>query len=522
MKVDKIVAVIRPRNHYEALDLGIALTRQAGWALWKPWFVVTLPAFALCNLLGWYLGIQWLAALLMWWLKLLFDRIPLYVLSRYLFGETPALRETLRALPGLWLSALPGALLWDRIDFARSFDLPVAQLEGMRWMARIRRQRVLQSTARSAAVALTFICLGLEVTLVLGVWALVLMFVPFEYLSEAWKATWATLVTDVTPTSQFIINAVAYLAMSCIEPLYVGAGFGLYLNRRTELEAWDIELAFRRLADRLAGLKRGAAAMVAALALCLCCALPLRSAKAADLTPAVATKVAVPRAFMVLPTALPADADARFAKSVQDAYKDPDLSPEDSVGHWEWRQAPKAAADAKLPGWLKTLQAVYDALRDFAGKTVSYLPWVLAIALLAVAVRYRRWLLAWFETGGPVPPRRQGGGMDDLEIVGETLPEDLAAAARGLWQRGRHREALALLYRGTVRRVQDLTGRELPYGATEADCLRAAASLPAVSGEGARRIVRAWQYAAYAHRLPEPEAFDLLLTVWRDALGAQA
>ena len=36
-----------------------------------------------------------------------------------------------------------------------------------------------------------------------------------------------------------------------IGPFYTGAGFGLYLTRRTEMEAWDVEIAFRRLRDRL-------------------------------------------------------------------------------------------------------------------------------------------------------------------------------------------------------------------------------------------------------------------------------
>ncbi len=39
------------------------------------------------------------------------------------------------------------------------------------------------------------------------------------------------------------------IALSIIEPLYVAAGFTLYLNRRTHLEAWDIELAFRSIAN---------------------------------------------------------------------------------------------------------------------------------------------------------------------------------------------------------------------------------------------------------------------------------
>ena len=39
---------------------------------------------------------------------------------------------------------------------------------------------------------------------------------------------------------------IAYaLVVLFLEPFYVAAGFALYLNRRAELEAWDIEQEFR-------------------------------------------------------------------------------------------------------------------------------------------------------------------------------------------------------------------------------------------------------------------------------------
>ena len=41
--------------------------------------------------------------------------------------------------------------------------------------------------------------------------------------------------------------SVAYAAVVLfLEPFYVAAGFAIYLNRRAELEAWDIEQEFRR------------------------------------------------------------------------------------------------------------------------------------------------------------------------------------------------------------------------------------------------------------------------------------
>ena len=49
-------------------------------------------------------------------------------------------------------------------------------------------------------------------------------------------------------------NALAWMATTVIEPFYIGAGFGLYLDRRTQIEGWDIEIAFRRMRRRLQAL----------------------------------------------------------------------------------------------------------------------------------------------------------------------------------------------------------------------------------------------------------------------------
>ena len=44
-----------------------------------------------------------------------------------------------------------------------------------------------------------------------------------------------------------LVFSIGYaLTIGFVEPFYVAAGFALYLNRRAELEAWDIEQEFRR------------------------------------------------------------------------------------------------------------------------------------------------------------------------------------------------------------------------------------------------------------------------------------
>jgi phage tail protein X len=93
----------------------------------------------------------------------------------------------------------------------------------------------------------------------------------------------------------------------------------------------------------------------------------------------------------------------------------------------------------------------------------------------------------------------------------EPLPADIAAAARGLWADGRRRDALALVYRGAVEAMVAMTGRALPPGATEAQCLRAAAALPDAPRRAFAHGVRLWQQAAYADRMPADDAFEAML-----------
>jgi hypothetical protein len=51
---------------------------------------------------------------------------------------------------------------------------------------------------------------------------------------------------QVSPFVEFAFNVPYALVILFLEPFYVAAGFAMYLNRRAELEAWDIEQEFRR------------------------------------------------------------------------------------------------------------------------------------------------------------------------------------------------------------------------------------------------------------------------------------
>ncbi len=141
MRLTDASVAIRPRSTWEAMDLGVLLARQHRGLLMSAWALVSLPVFALLSLLLW--DHPSIALLLFWWLKPAFERLPLYILSRALFGDTPSLKQALKAWPRLLKPQLLASLSWRRLSLSRSFTLPVQQLEGLDGLARQQRLRVL-------------------------------------------------------------------------------------------------------------------------------------------------------------------------------------------------------------------------------------------------------------------------------------------------------------------------------------------------------------------------------------------
>ena len=251
MSPDALTVSIRMRTHWEAIDLGLALVQTFWRNLYAAWLVIILPVTLLALALI-YLPdnhkYQY-GMFLLWWLKPLYDRVLLHVLSRAVFGETVNWRGALRAIPALLRhTGLFRALTWGRFSPWRSFKLPIWQLEGVAGKARSQRLRSLRG---NGAIRLLIVCDFFEQSLVFGALGLILMMLPSELFSLR-PESFSDFFTNGIPLWFWALNSLGYLfAISIVEPFYVAAGFALYLSRRTELEGWDIELGFRTLAARL-------------------------------------------------------------------------------------------------------------------------------------------------------------------------------------------------------------------------------------------------------------------------------
>jgi hypothetical protein len=487
VQLDRVALVLRPRTAWEAMDLGFAMARQWWRPVWGAWCAVYLPVAFLLHAL--FAERPLIAALVLWWLKPAFDRVVLHVLGGAVFGAAPSVGATLRTLKQALTPGLVWSLTLYRFDLARSFNLPVWQLERARGAAARRRARTLHRKARGHAVWLTLICLHFELVVVLSLTLLVEMLTPRALPAElGWSVLFAS---DLPQWRQWSQNLFYLAAVTLIEPCYVAAGFALYLNRRTHLEAWDIELALQHLsqppAPRLA-------ALVAALGLTLMLA-----------GPAPSTAADRPQ---------PGSARAEIAE----VLKDPVFDRHRNVGAWRytgrglgWEPGEqKREPEFKWENFARLVAEIARAVLWIGGALL--LAW-----LLRAGIRYAR---AWTAARKPdyTPPEALFG----LDIRPQSLPADIAAAALELCAQQRLREALGLLYRGALSQLVHQHRVEVRAGDTEEDCLRRVAARGESSTTGYfAALVGAWQQAAYAGRAPAQPAAESLCRDWERAFGRE-
>jgi len=404
---------LRRRSPWEATDLGLAMLQR--W--WRPVYaahaLVVAPVALVLVALGWAFDAVWAAMLVFWWLEPLYDRVVLHVLSRAVFGEMVSPRSALAAWRD-WTRGLIPALTLDRFDMARSFNLPVRQLEGSRGREARERRRLLGRRARGQAVWLTVVWIHFEGALLWSAGAMAGLLLPAGLeRAPGGEDPFLSGFLDLLKMAS-VPDALIYAAVILfLEPFYVAAGFGLYLNRRTLLEGWDIEVALRRIAERHA-----AVAMIFLSVL------------------------------IVAWWPSPATAQEKNPKQeIAEVLKAPEFGHYRDTTRWE-RIDPAKPADPKMPDltfW----------------HAIGYALWWLARRLPRAGDAQR-------EAYQPPP------ALFGMQLAPDTLPADVPEAAARLAAAGKLRDALSLLYRGALSELVHKRGVQLLASHTEGEAVRLA------------------------------------------------
>lgn len=484
MQLERLSVELRPRGGWESIDLGFQMAHRWRQPVWGAWLAVYLPAAVVLHaVFYWNLVV---AALVLWWLKPVFDRFVLHVVSRAVFGERPTVRATLAAWREILTPGLAAALTIHRLQPARSSMLPVWQLEHQAGREAAARRRAL-GRRLGGGTAATVLCVHFEAAIFLSVAMLAGLLAPagadagFEF-SEIFRKAGGE--EEVLWWSWYD-SACYVIAVSVIEPLYVAAGFALYLNRRAVLEGWDIELQLRRLDERL-------------------------RAAAAGGTLALVLGFAV---LAVLPQ--PVEAQERSAREeIRKVLEAPEFQEYEQGKRWAYRGARQREPDPTAE------RGIWKKLAQILAELQQFLLWTAAAAAV-VALLYvlRRWLPQWRDAAQEA--YRAPDALFGLALAPESLPEDVAGAALAFVREGRRREALSLLYRGALSVLVHRDHVPLTEGHTEGDCVRAArGTLAAPAGDYFARLVQAWTGAAYAHRLPDAPHVESLCREWAPHFAA--
>ena len=508
MQLDQLRVGLRRRNPWEALDLGLVMLRQWKVPVYRAWSAT----FILFSLLVIALLWQWplWATFVIWWLKPLFDRVLLKVFAEASFGAAPSVRDVWRALPGLiHHTGLLSGLTLRRFNPGRSFELPVWQLEGQRGKTARLRLRVLSRKAGGHALWLLLVCVHIVAIFEFGLLSLIDLLTPSDGMPIV---SWTDLFTgDSGDNLAQIFNFAWLIAESIVEPYYVAAGFSLYLNRRSELEGWDIEVAFRRMSERLrrsvgaaaSGLAR--MAVIAVLLASLSCTWIDGEAHAAQSNCAAPTTQT--EAHTGSPIARP---DGRIKKLTDEVLADPVFGKKTSELSWRPIKNDQAKEQTELPAWAKALIRFADLLAT-GTRGLIYLAVVLvAAALLVLIYRYRGLIPGFKRRESRVPETLFG-----LDLRPASLPDDIAASALAEVNAGRHAAALSLLYRGTLVALIRYRHIEFRSGDTEGRCLRRVHDR--INADAERyfaQLLAAWTRAAYAGMAPDARLAEDLCRRW--------
>ncbi len=501
MDLNNVTVEMRPRSEWEAVDFGARLIRRDAAAIYKIWFAITIPMLLLAALGIAYGPYPGLASLLYWWFEPLADGPILRVISRRLFGENADVRATLRATPFLTLRNYIFLLPPYRFHMARSTAMPITQLEGLRGAQRRNRAKVLNIKIANHGMGVTVAYQHLVLALYLGIYLIVFALIPTPYQHSIGEAWLELPLGDGERTVMLLSLAIFYVAQTALQPWFVGAGFGLYINCRTQLEAWDIEVAFRRMVQRRSG-------SLAATAVALLAVLPLAFTSGPTLAqeddPGFSGYWNEQETHTALNAALQNEALSTTRtnevwRRINDGPDDDDVSSESA-------------------SWFADFMR---GIGKFLSVLVEFSLWIFVAILIGLVYITRRYWLPYVGFSLPQRAARRRVILSSGEVKAESLPADIPTEVARLWRDNKKRDALSLLYRGSVFAAVANHGVRLPASATEGLCLEAVQQQTDSGRAGFfARIVNAWILCAYGFRNPGDDEVLSLCAGWQQTFGA--
>jgi Domain of unknown function (DUF4129) len=187
-------------------------------------------------------------------------------------------------------------------------------------------------------------------------------------------------------------------------------------------------------------------------------------------------------------------ADTEIAAALTLLKADPNLAAEQTITMLRWKDSTTPTPKRSQSSWFTWIINFFR----WVDRSARVLMWCVIAVLIGGLVYY----LARVARGRQSAAREEAFAIPthvrDLDIRPEALPADIGGAARALWDRGEHRLALALLYRGLLSRLAHVHRVPIRDASTEGDCLALAVQyVPQRLHRYAARLVQTWQRFVY-------------------------
>lgn len=468
----------RRRSAWESADLGVSMVARRPFFYFFLQFCFLLPIYALISL-PFYNNPTWVLFIL-WWLKPAFEAGLVLALSKQVFGEPLQFSGCLKdAWRSIWRYRLMGDLLWRRFSLRRAVILPVTVLEKVKGKEHTKRRREIGYKTAAQSGWLTFFGAHFESILLYGFLLALgwLFFSPnahfevdpdglFDNLSEIGNYFFITQ----THWSWHIVNFLYLVILAFWTPFFVAANFSIYLQARTENEAWDIRLSFRQLAKRLGKVS------VLVLTLFLFSGSPSNTAYA-ETPPDKQQVEQVRKETIGTKPFVHLDTRKNWHKNDKQS------------------KSKKENKNKALPSFSWVLFA-------------KSLMWAIGIALVGV-VLYLLWRYVFPQMQDSKDKNKQKTPekIFGLDIREDRLPENPAAAALNLFDTD-PRAALSLLYRAVLAHLVHREKLVLNSSMTEQEVLNLVTKQRPNVAMLVEKITRSWIFTAYAHILPDRATMD--------------
>jgi len=501
MDLEKIAVNIRPRTPWEAIDVGFILARRCYWKLWLLWILASTPFLIVFTGLSLLLPgstPKW-ALLFFWFFKPIYEPSLLFWISRDLFGSKNSIKYSISELRQKLTLKRIRTILFNRFSPFRSFSLPVLLLEGLEGKESKNRRSLLRDGSETSVI-LTVVGFCIEAMMTISLMSVLYWLIPEEL-------RWVDLGDFIFLPDNWLL-LISYVASSAVfAPFYICSGFMMYISRRVELEAWDIEIGFKRVQQRLHKRKNGFVQMASALIL-LCSislfCLPDRS-WSIPLSPETARDT--------ITTVLEEKEFGETIKRQRWVLKEKDIPDFDSPWGDFWQQI------------FDSLGEFFDTLTPLLAKYGEFLLWCCAGIFIAFLLlkhsSLRQWLGSTFSSADNsyAPPEIMFG----MDLRPESLPDDIGKVCTELLRIGKKREAMSLLYRGTLSNLVNNYHLEIHSSFTENECCdEVQQNRPTPEATFFNSLTSLWVFIAYRHRDPNTRVCSELLSRWVNLYGNQS